>query len=133
MGQTLGAARPWPSGLVFGQLRLKLSCSLFVSGQLASTADLWANVESMIGYKVREEKRQTSNTFIGRVEKIFKNLPKSLEWKLFYRHVLRILMDISQKVKNLAIQNGLSRAQILALETLRPASSAEYQKVPAHT
>ena len=28
MGKTLGAPRPWPSGLAFGQLRLKSSCSL---------------------------------------------------------------------------------------------------------
>ena len=40
VGQTLGATRPWLSGLAFGQLRLKLSCSLFVDGQLAPTADL---------------------------------------------------------------------------------------------
>ena len=42
-------------------------------------------------------------------------------------------MDISQEVQNLGIQDGLSRAQILALETLRPASSEEYQKVTAHS
>ena len=61
------------------------------------------------GYKVSEEIRQTSNTFIGRVEKTFKNPPKSLEWQSFYRHDLRILMDISQEVQNLAIQNDLTQ------------------------
>ena len=75
------------------------------------------------GYKVSEEIRQTSNTFIGRVEKTFKNPPKSLDWQSFYRHDLRILMDIPEEVRKPAIQNGLSRAQIMALETLRSASS----------
>jgi len=31
------------------------------------------------GYKVSEEIRQTSNKFIGRVEKTFKNHPKRLD------------------------------------------------------
>ena len=38
-------------------------------------------------------------------------------------------MDISEEVRKLSIQNCLSRAQIMALETLKPASSEEYQKV----
>jgi hypothetical protein len=85
------------------------------------------------GYKVSEEIGQTSNTCIGRVEKIFKNLPKPLEWLLFLNNDLIILMDISDEVRKLAIQNGLSRAQIMALEALKSASSVEYQKVTAHS
>ena len=68
------------------------------------------------GYKVSEEIRQTSNKCIGRVEKIFKNLHKSLEWQSFYRHGLRILMDVPEEVRKLTIQSGLSRAQIMALK-----------------
>ena len=49
-----------------------------------------------------------------------------MEWRSFYVNDLPILMDISDEVKKLANQNGLSRAQILALETLKsaPASNA---------
>ena len=40
-------------------------------------------------------------------------------------------MDIPEEVRKLAIQNSLSCGQIMALETLKPASSVEYQKVTA--
>ena len=83
------------------------------------------------GYRVKGKTRQTSNTYVGRVDKIFKNLPKPLEWLSFLHHSLPILMDISDEVRKLAIQNGLSHAQIMALETLKSASSEEYQKVTA--
>ena len=42
-------------------------------------------------------------------------------------------MDISDEVRKVAIQNGLNRAQIMALETLKSASSEEYEKVTAHS
>jgi hypothetical protein len=43
------------------------------------------------------------------------------------------LLDISDEVRELAIQNGLSRAQIMALEKLRSASYEEYQRVTANS
>ena len=50
------------------------------------------------GFNVFEEIKCTSNKFIGRVEKIFKILPKSLEWRSFYINGLPILMDIYKEV-----------------------------------
>ena len=85
------------------------------------------------GYRVKGKTRQTSNTYVGRVDKIFKTLPKPMEWLSFLHHSLPILVDISDEVRKLAIQNGLSRAQIMALETLKSASSEEYQKVTANS
>ena len=41
-------------------------------------------------------------------------------------------MDIFKEVRNLGIQNGLSRAQILALEVLKSEFSEEYQNVSTH-
>ncbi len=49
-----------------------------------------------------------SRKFAGQVEKIFKNLPKSLEWRSFYRHDLPILMDINEEVRKISIQPQLS-------------------------
>ncbi len=83
------------------------------------------------GFNVSEEIKHTSNKFIGRVEKIFKNLPKPLEWLSFMNNDLPILMDISKEVQKISIQNGLNRSQTRALETLKTASVEEFQRVTA--
>ena len=72
-----------------------------------------------------------SHKFMGRVEKIFKDLPKSLKWPSFYDNDLPILMDICEEVREEAIRGGLTRSQIRALQRLREASSKEYQRVTA--
>ncbi|MEE9418793.1 MAG: hypothetical protein V3W43_04910, partial [Desulfatiglandaceae bacterium] len=56
------------------------------------------------GFNPAKETKQTSNKFVGRVEEIFNNLPKSLEWRLFYRHDLSILMDFCEEVRVVSIQ-----------------------------
>ncbi len=81
------------------------------------------------GFNVTNEIRRTSGKFAGRVLKIFKNLPKPLEWQSFYRHDLPILMDISEEVQKVSIQEDLNRSQIRALETLKEVSSEEFQRV----
>ena len=80
------------------------------------------------GYNVNEELRQTSHKFMGRVGKIFKNLPKSLEWRSFYVNDLPILGDICKEVREESIRRGLNRSQIRALQKLKEASSKEYQE-----
>jgi len=69
--------------------------------------------------------------FVEQVEKIFKNLPKPLEWLSFYLHDLPLLMDISKEVQKISIQNRLNRSQTRALETLKTASVEEFQRVTA--
>ena len=83
------------------------------------------------GYDVSEEIGRTSHKFVGRVEKIFKNLPKPLEWQSFYIHDLPILMDICEEVREASMQNRLNRSQTRALEKLRAASKQEFQRVTA--
>ncbi len=73
----------------------------------------------------------TSHKFMGRVEKIFKNLPKPVEWRSFYNNDLPILMDICQEVRKISIQDGLNRSQTRALETLKTVSQEEFQRVTA--
>jgi len=67
-----------------------------------------------------------------RVDQIFKNLPKPVEWLSFYNNDLPILMDICKEVRKVSIQKGLNRSQIRALETLNEVSSEEFQRVTAH-
>ena len=43
-----------------------------------------------------------------RVHQIFKNLPKLLEWRSFYRHDLPILIDFCEEVREASIQPQLS-------------------------
>ena len=61
------------------------------------------------GYNVSEKIRHTSNKFVGRVENIFANLPKALEWRSFYTHDLTFLVDICKEVQEVSIQPQLSQ------------------------
>ncbi len=81
------------------------------------------------GYMVKGKTRQTSNTYVGRVDKIFKTLPKPMEWLSFLHHSLPILVDICEEVREEAIRRGLNRSQIRALQKLKEVSSEEYQRV----
>ena len=84
------------------------------------------------GSEVSGHSKALSRKFAGQVEKIFKNLPNPLEWRSFYRHDLPILMDISEEVQKISIQDGLNRSQTRALETLKAASVEEFQRVTAY-
>ena len=48
--------------------------------------------------------KRTSHKFMGSVVKIFKNLPKPVEWRSFYNNDLPILMDICKEVREVSIQ-----------------------------
>jgi len=49
---------------------------------------------------------------MGQVEKIFKNLPKPLEWRSFYNNDLPILIDFCEEVQEVSIQHQLSLSQL---------------------
>ncbi len=51
------------------------------------------------GYNVSEEIRNTSHKFMGRVERKFKYLPKSLKWRSFHENDLPIVMDFAKMSK----------------------------------
>ena len=51
------------------------------------------------GYEATEHVQMTSYRFVGRVEKIFRNLPKPLKWQSFYAHDLNLLVDTVPEVK----------------------------------
>ena len=54
------------------------------------------------GSEVSGHSKGLSRKFAGQVEKIFKNLPKPLEWRSFYRHDLPLLMDICKEVQDIS-------------------------------
>ena len=76
-----------------------------------------------------KETKQTSHKFVGRVEKIFKNLPKPLEWRSFFNHDLPLLMDFCEEVREVSIQHRLNRSQTRALAKLKDASEEEFQEI----
>ena len=57
-----------------------------------------------MGYEIAPQPRLTSHKFMGSVEKIFKNLPKLLEWQSCYVNDLPLLMDICKQVQEISIQ-----------------------------
>jgi len=61
------------------------------------------------GYNISEEIRHTSNKFIGRVERIFKNLSKPLEWLSLLNNALPLLIDFCKEVREVSIQHQLSQ------------------------
>ena len=80
------------------------------------------------GSKVSKEAGSLLRKFAQQVEKIFINLPKSLEWRSFYRHDLPILMDIYEEVQKVPIQNDLNKFQTKTLAKLKSLSVNAFQR-----
>ncbi len=62
-----------------------------------------------LGHGVGTQARLTSHKFVGSLEKIFKNLPKPMEWRSFYTHVLTLLVDICKEVQEVSTQLSLTQ------------------------
>ena len=84
------------------------------------------------GSQVSKEAEQLLNKFVQQVEKIFKNLPKPLEWHSFYRHDLPLVIDFCKDVQEASIRNGLNGAQTRSLQKLKSASNQEFQRLTDH-
>ena len=57
------------------------------------------------GSKISKKAELLFNKFVKQVDKIFKNLPKSLEWQSFYVNDFPLLMDICKEVQEVSIQH----------------------------
>lgn len=84
------------------------------------------------GSEVSNKSKLLLNKFVQQVARIFKNLPKPLEWRSFFNHDLPLLIDFCEEVREASMQNRLNRSQTRALEKLRAASIQEFQRVTAH-
>ena len=71
----------------------------------------------------------TSNKFVGRVENVFANMPKHLEWLSFLNHDLPLLMDFCEEVQEVSIQHHLNKSQTRALAKLKETSEEEFQRI----
>ncbi len=61
------------------------------------------------GYNPSRELIHTAHKFMRRVDQIFKNLPKPVEWLSFLNNDLPLLMDICKEVQEVSIQPQLSQ------------------------
>lgn len=84
------------------------------------------------GYIPDEENRETSHKFMGRVEEIFKNIPKPMEWRSFLNNDLNLLIDISSSVQEVSIQHRLNKSQTRALANVQKSSESAFQEVVNH-
>jgi hypothetical protein len=60
------------------------------------------------GSSVFSQSKVLFHKFMEQLEKIFKNLPKYLEWRSFYLNGLPILMDFCEEVQEVSAQPQLS-------------------------
>ena len=67
------------------------------------------------GSKISKKAELLFNKFVKQVDKIFKNLPKPLEWQSFYVNDFPLLMDICKEVQEISIQHNLNKSQTRAL------------------
>ena len=81
------------------------------------------------GYEISDHAKMTSHKFVGRVEQIFKNLPKPLEWRSFYTHDLPLVMDFCEEVREISIHHRLNKSQTRALAKLNAVSESEFQSI----
>ncbi len=79
------------------------------------------------GYRVASTAKMTSGKFAGSVERIFKTMPKPLEWQSFYRHDLDLLVATPQDIRDMAIRQKVSKSQIRALGKLGTVSESRFE------
>ena len=79
------------------------------------------------GYQVAEPAKKTSRKFAGSVARIFQNLPKSLEWRSFYRHDLSLLVQVDEKVRDASVKHEMSKSQSWALQKLNNVSESKFE------
>ena len=63
---------------------------------------------------ISESRLQQVHKFMNLVKKIFKSLPKRLEWKRFYVNTLPIIMEICEDILQISYENQLNKSQAIA-------------------
>ena len=78
-------------------------------------------------HQVANPAKMTSHKFMGSVEKVFKNLPKPLEWRSFYNNDLKLIVETDQEVRRVSTREELNKSQTSALEKLNRVSKDEFE------
>ena len=81
------------------------------------------------GYEISDQVSVTSHKFMGRVEQMFKNLPKPTEWRPFYNNDLPLVIDFCGDVREVSVEHHLNKSQTRALAKLKEASEEDFQNV----
>jgi len=67
------------------------------------------------------------------LEKIFKNLPKCLEWKSFYVNDFPLVREICKVIWKISLENQLNKSQIKAISEVKKLSQDAYQHIVNNT
>ena len=59
------------------------------------------------------------NKFVKQVEKIFKKIPKRLEWQSFYTHDMSLILEICDDIRHISLKNQLNKSQIQSLSDVK--------------
>ncbi|KPA18020.1 ParB-like partition protein, partial [Candidatus Magnetomorum sp. HK-1] len=65
--------------------------------------------------QISNDRLQQLHKFVYPVEKIFKNLPKRLEWKSFFVHDLPLIEGVCEDIREISFKNQLNKSQIKAI------------------
>jgi len=66
---------------------------------------------------------------VQQLEKVFKKLPKRLEWKSFYVHDFPLVREICEDIRKLSLENQLNKSQIKAVSEDKKTSQEVYQHI----
>ena len=69
------------------------------------------------------------NKFVKQVEKIFKKLPKRLEWQSFYTHDMSLILNICDDIRHISLKNQMNKSQIKSLSDVKKSSPDIYQDI----
>jgi len=64
---------------------------------------------------ISESHLQQVHKFMNPVKKIFKNLPKYLEWKSFDVNDLPLIVEICEDIRQISLKNQLNKSQVKAI------------------
>ncbi|ETR70463.1 MAG: hypothetical protein OMM_03226 [Candidatus Magnetoglobus multicellularis str. Araruama] len=101
-----------------------IHCVLALLGKLNSVVNNH-NKQSTIS----ESRLQQVHKFMNPVKKIFKNIPKRLEWKSFYVNDLPIIMEICEDIRLIPLENQLNKSQVKAISEVKKSSAKAFQDI----
>ena len=80
---------------------------------------------------VRHDTDKVANKFIGKVERLFKQLRKPIEWHAFYNNDLPLVeaLDTDKNLAEVAVKHKLSKDQIRALTQVKKQDPEAYEEI----